>query len=116
MSFSGSAAPWNRMRCPVGTWVSSMGEMRARNHFSSPSAAIAHVICWNTESRSVLENWRTTTAFAPGFASVTGTMASDMNEPLVAPAVGLTVLVEALALEQPRCGGPVLVAWQRGSW
>lgn len=33
---------------------------------------------------------------------------------LVAPAVGLTVLVEALALEQPRCGGPVLVAWQRG--
>ena len=88
--------------------------MCARNHLSSPSVAIAHVICWKTESRSVLENRRTTTAFAPGLASITSTMASDMNEPLVAPAVGLTVLVEALALEQPRCGGSVLVAWQRG--
>ena len=155
--------------------------MRARNHLSSPSVAIAHVICWKTESRSVLENRRTTTASAPGLASITSTMASDMNELfveprplksqqcvypcamtspstswnrgmmseeastigdarpseaelrlhrlhgyaqhdlwhglgslLVAPAVGLTVLVEALALEQPRCGGPVLVAWQRG--
>ncbi len=62
-----------------------MGEMRARNHFSSPRAAIAHVICWNTESLSVLENRRTTTAFAPGLASMTRTMASDMNELFVEP-------------------------------
>lgn len=91
-----------------------MGEMLARNHLSSPSAAIAHVSFWKTESRSALENRRTTTAFAPGLASITSTMASDMNEPLVAPAVGLAVLVGVLALQKLRRGGPVLVVHQRG--
>lgn len=57
------------------------GRRRARNHLSSPSAAIAHVICWKTESRSVLENQRTTTAFA----STTSAMASEMNELFVEP-------------------------------
>ena len=59
--------------------------MRAWNHFSSPSAAIAHVICWNTESRSVLEKRRTTTAFASGLASITSTIATEMKLDFVDP-------------------------------
>lgn len=85
LSFSGSSAPRNTMRCPVGLYTSSMGDTRAENHPSSPSSAIAHVICWNTESRSVFENLRTTTAFASGLARSTKTIATLMNELFVLP-------------------------------
>ena len=82
---SGSSAPRNTIRCPVGRYVSSIGEMRARNQASSPSAAIAHVICENTESRSVFENLRTTTAFASGCASRSSTMQTLMKLDFVDP-------------------------------
>ncbi len=59
--------------------------MRARNHRSSPSSAMAHVICENTESRSVFENLRTTTAFASGFSRRRRTMHTLMNELFVEP-------------------------------
>ena len=85
LSFSGSSAPRNTMRCPVGRYVISIGEMRARNHRSSPSSAIAHVTCWNTESRSVLLNLRTITAFASGRARRRRTMHTLMNELFVEP-------------------------------
>lgn len=86
MSLSGSSAPRNTMRCPVGRYVISIGEMRARNHRSSPSSAIAHVTCWNTESRSVLLNRRTTTtAFASGCARRRRRMHTEMNELFVEP-------------------------------
>ena len=62
-----------------------IGEMRARNHPSSPSSAIAHVICWNTESRSVLLNRRTTTAFASGCARRRRTMHTEMKLDFVEP-------------------------------
>ena len=73
------------MRCPVGRYVSSIGEIRARNQLSSPSSAIAHVICWNTESRSVLENRRTITAFASGCSSRRRTMHTEMKLDFVEP-------------------------------
>ena len=85
LSFSGSSAPRNTIRCPVGRYVISIGEMRARNHPSSPSSAIAHVICWNTESRSVLLNRRTTTAFASGCARRRRTMHTEMKLDFVEP-------------------------------
>ena len=59
--------------------------MRARNHASSPSAAIAHVICENTESRSVFENLRTTTAFASGFSRRRRTMHTLMKHDFEEP-------------------------------
>ena len=59
--------------------------MRARNHWSSPSAAIAHVICENTESRRVFEKRRITTAFASGRIRRRRTTHTEMNELLVEP-------------------------------
>lgn len=59
--------------------------MRARSHPSSPSSAIAHVNCENTESRSVLLNRRTMTAFASGCAGRRRTMHTEMNELFVEP-------------------------------
>ncbi len=59
--------------------------MRARNHPSSPSSAIAHVNSENTESRSVLLNRRTMTAFASGCARRRRTMHTEMNELFVEP-------------------------------
>ena len=73
------------MRCPVGRYVSSIGDTRARNHRSSPSSAMAHCTCSNTESLSVLLNRRTTTAFASGRARSSSTMATETNELFVLP-------------------------------
>ena len=84
-SFSGSSAPRNTIRCPVGRYVSSIGDTRALNHRSSPSSAIAHCTCSNTESRSVLLNRRTTTAFASGLARMRRTMATDTKLDFVLP-------------------------------
>ena len=46
---------------------------------------MAHVTCWNTESLKVLENLRTTTAFASGFARMSSTMHTLMKLDFVDP-------------------------------
>ena len=46
---------------------------------------MAHVTCWNTESRSVFEKRRTTTAFASGCARRRRTMHTEMKELFVEP-------------------------------
>ena len=46
---------------------------------------MAHVTCWNTESRSVFENRRTTTAFASGCARRRRTMHTLMKLDFVEP-------------------------------
>ena len=46
---------------------------------------MAHVTCWNTESRSVFENLRTTTAFASGCARRRRTMHTLMKLDFVEP-------------------------------
>lgn len=84
-SFSGSSAPRNTMRCPVGRYVSSIGDTLQRKNPSSPSAATAHTSCWYTESRSVLLKRRTTTALAKGLATMSSTRHRLMNDDLVEP-------------------------------
>lgn len=81
----GSSALRNTMHCPVGRYVSSIGEMRVQNHASRPGAATDNVNCENTESRKVLLNRRIATAFAFGCVNRRSTMHADMNDDLVDP-------------------------------
>ena len=82
-SFFGLSHPTKRMTCPVGRYVTSMGDRPKSNRRATPSTSHAQPICSYTDVRSVLPTLRSTTALASGLSMISSTMAMEMNDDLV---------------------------------